>query len=362
MNKLFEPLSFCHGLEMANRFMLAPMTNQQSHADGTLSDDEYRWLVMRAKGGFGGVMTCGAHVVPSGQGFPGTLSISSDLHVAGLTRLARRIKQEGSLAIVQLFHAGSRSPRELIGQAPLFPIDDPSTGSRGMTTTEVEELVEGFIVAALRAEKAGFDGVEIHAAHGYLPCAFLSPASNLRTDRYGGSLENRARFVREIIAGIRKSCGLEFMIGLRLSVERLGLEVEETCQIAQDFMSEKTIDFIDMSLWDVFKEPADERLQGRSLMSYFTELNRGDVRLGVAGKIMSAADAQACLDAGADFVLNGRAAVLHHNFPRKAHADESFESVPAPVSRAYLEAEGLGPAFIQCMADWFDFVIESNAK
>jgi 2,4-dienoyl-CoA reductase-like NADH-dependent reductase (Old Yellow Enzyme family) len=231
-----------------------------------------------------------------------------------------------------------------------------------MTTAEVDELVEGFIVAALRAEKAGFDGVEIHAAHGYLPCAFLSPASNLRTDRYGGSLENRARFVREIIAGIRKRCGVEFSIGLRLSVERFGLELEETCRVAQDFMSEKTIDFIELSLWDVIKEPADEGFQGRSLMSYFTELNRGDVRLGVAGKIMSAADAKACLDAGADFVLNGRAAVLHHNFPRKAHADDSFESVPAPVSRAYLEAEGLGPSFIQCMADWFDFVIEPDAK
>lgn len=107
MNKLSEPLSFCHGPAMPNRLMLAPMTNQQSHADGTLSDEEYRWLVMRAKGGFGAVMTCGAHVVPSGQAFPGTLSISSsDLHIAGLTRLARGIKQEGSLAIVQLFTLG----------------------------------------------------------------------------------------------------------------------------------------------------------------------------------------------------------------------------------------------------------------
>lgn len=117
-----------------------------------------------------------------------------------------------------------------------------------------------------------------------------------------------------------------------------------------------------MSLWDVFKEPADERFQGRSLMSYFTELKSRRCAIGVAGKIISAADAKACLDAGADFVLNGRAAVLHHNFPRKALADESFESVPAPVSRAYLEAEGLGPSFIQCMADWFDFVIEPDAK
>jgi hypothetical protein len=110
-----------------------------------------------AKGGFGAVMTCRAHVVPSGQGFPGQLSISSDLHIDGLSRLATGIKQEGSLAIVQLFHAGSRSPRDLIGQAPLFPIDDPSTGSRGMTTAEVEELVEGFIVRQPQKERRSTD-------------------------------------------------------------------------------------------------------------------------------------------------------------------------------------------------------------
>src|SRR5258707_14183561 len=100
MNQLFEPLSFWHGPAMPNRFMLAPMTSQQSHADGTLSDDEYRWLVMRAKGGFGAVMTCGAHVVPSGQGFPGTLSISSNLHLVGFIDLPAVIKQTATWACV----------------------------------------------------------------------------------------------------------------------------------------------------------------------------------------------------------------------------------------------------------------------
>jgi 2,4-dienoyl-CoA reductase-like NADH-dependent reductase (Old Yellow Enzyme family) len=356
MHRLFEPLSFRRGRAMPNRFMLAPLTNQQSHADRTLSDDEYKWLTMRATGDFGGIMTCGAHVVPSGQCFPGQLGISADSQIEGLTKLATGIKAPGSLAIVQLFHAGNRSPQDMIGQAPLFPVDDPSTGARGMTIAEVEALVEEFVIAALRAEKAGFDGVELHGAHGYLPCAFLSPTSNLRADKYGGSLENRMRFVREILAGIQKACGAQFSIGLRLSAERFGLEVEETCQIAQEFMTEGAIDYLDVSLWDSFKEPEDERLKGRSLMSYFAELDRGDVRLGVAGKIMSAMDAKACLDAGADFVLNGRAAILHHNFPHKTQKNEVFEAETPPVSREYLAAEGLAPAFVQYMDDWFGFV------
>ena len=356
MHRLFEPLAFRRGPEMRNRFMLAPLTNQQSCEDGTLSDDEYKWLVMRAAGGFGAIMTCGAYVVPSGKCFPGQLGIASDSQIEGLTRLATGIKSEGSLAIVQLFHAGNRSPAEMIGQAPLYPVDDPATGARAMTTAEVEALVEEFVIAAQRAEKAGFDGVELHGAHGYLPSIFLSPTINLRTDKYGGSLENRSRFVREILAGIDKACGPQFSIGLRLSAERFGLEVEETCQIAQELMSEATIDYLDVSLWDSFKEPADERLQGRSLMSYFTELDRGDVRLGVAGKIMSAMDAKACIDAGADFVLNGRAAILHHNFPHRIQKNESFESEPVPVTRAYLEAEGLAPPFIKYMDDFFGFV------
>jgi 2,4-dienoyl-CoA reductase-like NADH-dependent reductase (Old Yellow Enzyme family) len=336
--------------------MLAPLTNHQSHADGTLSDDEYGWLNMRAEGGFGAVMTCGAHVVPNGRCFPGQLGIFSDSHIEGLRRLATGIKAQGSLAIVQLFHAGNRSPADMIGEAPIFPSDDQVTGARGMTTAEVEKLVEDFIIAAQRAEKAGFDGVELHGAHGYLPCAFLSPTSNLRTDKYGGSLENRTRFVKEIIDGVRKHCGAQFNIGLRLSAERFGLEVEETCQVAQGFMREDAIDYLDFSLWDAFKEPADERLQGRSLMSYFTELDRGNVRLGVAGKIMSAADSKACVDAGADFVLIGRAAILHHDFPHKVNADKSFEAVTAPVSREYLEMQGVGPAFIHYLDDFFGFV------
>lgn len=355
---LFAPLTFARGPAMKNRFMLAPLTNTQSHVDGTLSDDEFGWLTYRAEGGFGLTMTCAAHVQRQGQGFPGQLGVFGDQHLPGLTRLAAAIKAAGSIAALQLHHAGMRSPKELIGEAPVCPSEDEATGSRALTLAEVEQLVEDFVAAAVRSEQAGFDGVEIHGAHGYIICQFLSPTINRREDRYGGSPENRARILHEIIAGIRARCRPDFNLGLRLSPERFDLQLAEIRDLAQSLMTEGQIDYLDMSLWDVAKEPNEEAFKGRTLMSYFTELDRGNVRLGVAGKIMSAQTARQCLENGADYVLIGRAAILHHDYPQKVAADPGFTPVALPVSREHLKAERLSPAFIEYMNNWKGFVAQ----
>ena len=118
MSNLFTPLTLASGATLKNRFILAPLTNSQSHVDGTLSDEEYHWLTKRAEGGFSLTMTCAAHVQAVGQGFPGQLGIFSDHHLEGLTRLANGIKQHNSVSLVQLHHAGMRSPTELIGEPP----------------------------------------------------------------------------------------------------------------------------------------------------------------------------------------------------------------------------------------------------
>src|SRR5690606_7399213 len=110
----------------------------QSHPDGRLSDDEFRWLTLRAKGGFGLTMTCAAHVQRVGQGFPGQLGVWSDDHLEGLSRLASALRAEGSVAVVQLHHAGMRSPKELIGHAPLCASDEERTGAGARADGEVE--------------------------------------------------------------------------------------------------------------------------------------------------------------------------------------------------------------------------------
>jgi 2,4-dienoyl-CoA reductase-like NADH-dependent reductase (Old Yellow Enzyme family) len=356
MSTLFQPLQFNCGATLPNRFMLAPLTNLQSHADGTLSDDEYRWLTMRAQGGFGLTMTCASHVQAQGLGFPGQLGCFADDHLPGLTRLASGIRAEGSLALLQLHHAGMRSPADAIAGQPLCPSDNAETGARGMSLAEVEQVRDDFVAAAVRAEQAGFDGVEIHGAHGYLVCQFLSPGINQRSDRYGGSLENRSRLLMEIIDGVRQRCQPGFILGVRLSPERFDVELPEMIELSQKLMHEGKIDFLDMSLWDSFKEPADEAFAGRSLLSCFTELERGHVLLGTAGKIHKPADAQRCIDAGADFVLLGRAAILHHDFPARMQADPAFEPVTNPVTADYLRAEGLGEKFVEYMSTWKGFV------
>ena len=356
MKDLFQPLTFNCGTILKNRFMLAPLTNTQSHTDGKLSDDEYRWLIMRAQGGFGLTMTCAAHVQAIGQGFPGQLGIFSDDHLEGLSKLASGIKSENSLAVVQLHHAGMRSPADLTGQAPVCPSDHTDTNSVGLSSEGVKELIEDFICGAERAEKAGFDGVEIHGAHGYILAQFLSGTINQRQDEFGGCIENRMRPITAIIDGIRARCRPDFLLGLRLSPERFDVHLPDIVEGAKNVLSAGKIDFLDMSLWDSFKEPEDQAFKGRTLLSYFTELKRGNVALGIAGKLRNPEEVNQAMAADIDFVMLGRAAILHHDFPRQMKTDPNFTPIKNPVSADHLRKEGLGEAFITYMSGWKGFV------
>ena len=217
MVSLLDPLPLTRGPALKNRFVLAPLTNLQSFPDGRLSDDEFKWLTMRATGGFGLTMTCAASVAPVGLGFPGQLGAHDDMHLEGLARLADAIRRAQSHSVVQLHHAGMRSPEAIIGEKPVCPSQDSETGARALTLDEVRRTADAFIAAAKRCERAGFDGVELHGAHGYLICQFLSPEINRREDSYGGSPDNRARFLMEIIDGIRATCRADFSLGVRLS-------------------------------------------------------------------------------------------------------------------------------------------------
>ena len=352
MTDLFEPLAFRSGHHMKNRFMLAPLTNQQSHSDGLLSQEEHDWLVMRAKGGFGAVMTAAAYVQPDGKGFDGQFGMDQERFRSALESLAKDIKSHDCLAIAQLYHGGLRA---VPGLDIVGPSEDEQTGARALSTHEVEEMIEAFISSAKRAQDAGFDGVELHGAHSYLLCQFLSSELNRRDDQFGGSLDNRARPIRDIIAGIRQRCGKDFNLGLRLSPERMQIRTDEMIDLASQLLDEARLDYLDMSLWDCFKEPEDEQFKGKPLIGWFAELDRGDTRLGVAGQIRSAKTAQACIDAGADFVLIGRAAIAEHDFPQRVAKDSGHEMPDPPFTRDYLAGEGISPPFMEYLNN-FAFV------
>lgn len=357
MNTLFSnPVEFPCGLSMKNTFMLAPLTNRQSNEDGTLSDAEFHWLTMRAKGGFGLTMTCASHVQEIGKGFPGQLGIFSDMHIEGHSKLSAEIKSHGSLAVIQLHHAGMRSPHELLKVQPVCPSDNEKFNARGLSLEEVVQLREDFIAAAIRSKKSGYDGVEIHGAHGYILTQFLSSATNKRTDHYGGSLENRARLLFEIVHAVREQCGPDFLLGVRLSPENVDMPLDEVKEITKRLISETNIDFLDISLWDSFKMPEEEAHKNKSLLRHFTEIKRGDIKLTVAGKIRTGQDVKKILEAGVDFVSVGRSGILHHDFPEKVIENEHFTPVPTPVSKTHLENEGLGENFIAYMQRWEGFV------
>ncbi len=350
-----SPLLFACGLQMKNRFMLAPLTNLQSHEDGTLSDDELNWLTMRAQGQFGLVMTCATSVQQNGRSWKGQLGIHADGHIEGHKHLTAALRELGSLSVVQLHHGGVRANAELTGEQLVAPSENEKYNARGLSTTEVEQLRDDFIAAAVRAKQAGYDGVEVHGAHGYMITQFISTQYNQRNDKYGGSLENRARLLFEIVDGIRKACGNNFLLGVRLSPERFGMQMDEVLTISQQLIDSGQVDFLDISLWDVFK-PAEET--GKPLMDYFTSLSKKDVKLTVAGKIYSSADVSKVLDAGIDFVTIGKSAILHHDFPLQVMNDPDFQSKETPVTADYLRQEGLGEAFVKYMGNWKGFVAE----
>lgn len=344
------------GAQMKNRFMLAPMTNTQSHEDGTLSDDEYRWLTMRAKGGFGLTMTCASHVQAIGKGFPGQLGIFSDTHIVGHKRLALGIKAHHSLAVIQLHHAGMRSPYDVIHQKAVCPSESEKHNARALTLDEVYQLRDDFIAAAVRAQQSGYNGAEVHGAHGYILTQFLSSKINTRQDDYGGTLDNRARLLFEIVDGIREACGPKFLLGVRLSPERFGMQLQEIKVVTQQLINNHQIDFLDISLWDVFKAPEEEQYRDKSLLEHFTELDYKHVKWTVAGKINSGQDVHKVLKAGVDFVSIGRSSILHHDFPKQVLANPNFKPTPTPVSEDYLRQEGLGKDFVTYMKRWDEFV------
>lgn len=359
---LDDPLDLPRGPRWPHRIGLAPLTNHQSEPDGTLSAQERDWLVRRAEGGTALAMTCAAHVAAAGQSFPGQLGVWDDRFLPGLERLAADLRAAGDASLggrtsVQLQHGGRRARPDLSGLPRVGPWDDEETGTRALTTGELEQVVADFVAAAVRCERAGFDGVELHGAHGYLLCQFLDGRHNLRTDGYGGSAEDRSRLLREVATEVRRATGPDFQLGVRLTPERSGILLAESTALAGQLAASGDVDYLDLSLWDVRKEPFEPAYAGSLLIEHFGGLARGGVPLGVAGGITDAATARWCLDRGVDFVLVGTAAILHHDFAARALADPSFRAVRPPVTRAHLEAESVGPRFVDYLArDWDDLV------
>ena len=328
--KLFEPYKL-KNVELKNRIVMAPMCMYSSHhEDGKVENWHRTHYTSRAVGGVGLIILEATAVTPQGRISPQDLGIWDDEHIEGLKELVDLMKEQGAKTGIQLAHAGRKAVLEGDILAPsALPFNEEMKTPVEMTADDVKETVTAFIKGAERAKKAGFDVIEIHGAHGYLINEFLSPLSNKRTDEYGGSAENRYRFLREIIDGIQQVWDGPLLV--RVSAKDYndeGLDVEDYVVFAQ-WMKEQGVDLIDVSSGALV--PARIPVfPGYQVKLAETIKNGADIDTGAVGLITTGIQAEEILqNERADLVLLARELLRDPYWPRTA-AKELGVEIEAP--------------------------------
>lgn len=353
MSHLFDPLTI-RGVTFANRVFVSPMC-EYSSVDGFANDWHFVHLGSRAVGGAGLVLTEATAVLPEGRISPQDLGIWKDAHVERLAHIARFIHEQGAISGMQLAHAGRKAStfRPWDGDGTVEPgaggwtnVDAPSAlrfnegypQPQALTTDGIADVIAAFAAAASRAVRAGFRVLEIHAAHGYLIHEFLSPLSNQRQDRYGGSFENRTRLLREVVTAVRGVWPGELPLFVRISATDWvsgGWNIEESITLAKD-LAPLGVDLIDCSSGG--NVPTAKIPVAPGYQTPFAARIREDARImtGAVGVITSPAQAEQIVSTGqADAVLLARELLRDPYWPLRA-ARELGQSAAWPVQ--YLRA------------------------
>jgi 2,4-dienoyl-CoA reductase-like NADH-dependent reductase (Old Yellow Enzyme family) len=251
MNKLFE-VTRINGMELSNRFVRSATWEGMATADGAVTPKLTETMTALARGGVGLIITGHAYIRPEGQAAPWQLGIYKDELIRGLQEMTKAVHESGGKIVMQLAHAGNFANKKLTGQPPLVVSNFEGLASsprREITTKDIREMVSAFAEAARRAKAAGFDGVQIHSAHGYLLSQFLSPVFNKRGDEYGGDVRSRTRVHLEVYQAIRQEVGPDYPVLIKLNcgdfVEN-GMSLEDYIQVAK-FLSDAGIDAIELS-------------------------------------------------------------------------------------------------------------------
>lgn len=315
---LFQPYTLNNGVTIKNRLVVAPMTHFASNDDGSLSHEERAFIQGRAEN-FGLFISAATLVSPEGKAFIGQPEAISDKDLPSLKAVAELIKSQGAKAILQIHHGGKLSIDELLnGAEKVAPSEDIQSGSRELTHSEINDLIRAFANAADLAIQAGFDGVEIHGANGYLIQQFNSAQSNRRTDEWGGNIEKRMRFslaIVDAVHAIKMKHGLnDFIIGYRFSPEEpdeQGLTMADTFALV-DALVEKPIQYLHVSLWDFYKKArrgADVHLTRMQLLH---ERIAGKLPLIGIGSLFSADQIlEAYQTKWAEFIAVGKAVMMN---------------------------------------------------
>lgn len=325
MAYLLEPLTK-GPLQLSNRLVMPPMATEKASSDGMVSEELLDYYNEKTKGShIGLVIVEHSYVRPEGKVSPRQLSVDQEATGEGLKKLADTIQANGSMAVMQINHAGSNTTEEVTGTIPLAPsaIMHPKrkTIPRELNTEEIENIIEAFGQAALRVKKAGFDGVELHAAHGFLLNQFYSPLTNKRNDQFGGSLTNRINIHLAIIQAIREAVGEDYPLLLRLGAADYmdgGATIEDSIIAAHEF-EKAGVDILDIS--GGLSGYAIPGLTGQGFFAPLTEAIKEKVSIPVilTGGITEAQAAENLLSQGkADLIGVGRAIFKDSSWARKA--------------------------------------------
>src|ERR1700744_185087 len=240
---VWSPFRFNSGQEIANRFVIAPLTTDSSHEDGMASDGEIEFIRRRAASGFGLAISSATYVEQDGRSWQGT-GAAHDGHLPSLRRLAEAMRAAGSLAILQIYDGGRIAKLELIGEdrmraaSAVASLRPGAKTPRAMTSDEGESLIESFGEAARLARQAGFDGVEVHGANHYAVHQFFSPRANRRDDRWGGTLSKRMNFPLAVAQAVRDALGPKLIAGFRVTpfeAEQDGYTLDDARQLCGEF-------------------------------------------------------------------------------------------------------------------------------
>ena len=327
---LFSPFNIGR-LSVKNRIVMAPIDTNLADEDGGVTDALLAFYERRARGGVGLLIVENSQVdFPVGKNTKRQLSLHDDTKVEGLKKLSTVIRRAGARAAIQIHHAGRETTLDVTGGVmPVAPSPIPCghlrTPVRELAKSEIEDLVDKFIAAAVRGKKAGFDLVEIHGAHGYLVGEFLSPYTNKRTDEYGGGFRQRLRFPLEIVQGIKDALGRDFPLSFRFSADEFvkgGIDVSEAQRIAQA-LQKAGVDVLHVSAGiyeslPTLLEPMSYAQGWRCHLA--AEIKKAlSVPVIAVGVIREPAFAEEVLAKGAaDFVAIGRGLLADPDWPNKA--------------------------------------------
>ena len=326
--KLFEGLKLKDGIELKNRVVMAPMTNYSSNEDGTVSDEEVSYYVRRSNGA-GLVVTACTYVSANGKGFPGEFAGDSDEMTPSLRRLAEAIQGQGAKAVLQIFHGGRSCPPELVpggdvvSASAVASEEQPSLLPRSLSDSEVEAIVRDFGETTRRAIEAGYDGVELHGANGYLIQQFFSPHSNRREDRWGGSVDQRMAFplavVQEVKRVVSEYAKAPFLVGYRFSPEESttpGISMDDTLKLV-DKLADQGLDYLHVSLMDYKSKPRMGADESRTRLEWIVDTVRDRVPVIGVGSVHTPDEAVEVLQTGAALVALGRELIIEPDWVSK---------------------------------------------